>query len=344
MSLIFEALQKLDRRRAGTDSHPKLEAADLSLRSEQKTTPRWETGPEESTGEVPLSEYSQPVRFLDTVLAEPPHFADPVFAEPSFASPVLSEPALAGPALVDPVPAVPVPVIQAPSGGLAAEIHAPKDLPFSIQPPASHEPAEAAAAEPAPAELAADEPAPTVAIPAAPGPELASRAPASPVPAGLTVTEAPFQFPNPPSRVVAPNPPPPQPAAPVQAYSAAPTPVPAPAPARASAPVPAPAPARPKQGLDLTPVVERLAGLYSQQRELRELGSERKAALARLGDHLDDVRNSSDRNTREQSELFKELRGIGRRINFLAVAGLLLTAASLALSCALYLRFLNVIH
>ena len=74
------------------------------------------------------------------------------------------------------------------------------------------------------------------------------------------------------------------------------------------------------------------------------MGIERNASLARLGDHLDDVRHSSDRNTREQNELFKELRGIGRRINILALAGLVLTAASVALSCALYLHFLNVIH
>ncbi len=302
------------------DLHPKLEAADLSLRAERKTTPRWETGPEESTGEVPLSEYAEPARFLDTVLAATPHFSEPVFAEPSFASPALSEPSATSPALADPVPANDVPANRASADNLAVS-SIPIGRPFASPPPVSFEPV-----APAPAE-----PSPVVTTPAAPGPQLTARAPASLAPAGLTVTEAPFQIPPPPARTVAPIPPP-QPTGPVQAS--------APAPTRASAPPPA----RPKHGLDLAPIVERLAGLKTQQRDLRDLGTERSASLARLGDHLEEVRHSSDRNTREQSELFKELRGIGRRINLLALAGLVLTAASVALSCALYLRFLNAIH
>lgn len=314
MSLIFEALQKLDRRRAGLDLHPKLEMADLSQRAERMTAPRWETDPDESTGEVPLSEYAEVARFSDLV-DEEPLLAGPSVAVPSIAVPSLAEPSHPGPALVAEVPASPVLVNQTSADNLPVS-PAPTSRPFASPTPASFVPAA---------------PAPAVHTPAAPGPELASRAPASSAPAGLTVSEAPFQIPPPPARAVAAGRPP-QPTAPVQA------------PATAQALASASAPARPKPAVDLAPIAERLAGLRTQQRELREMGIERNASLARLGDHLDDVRHSSDRNTREQSELFKELRSVGRRINILAVAGLVLTAASVALSCALYLRFLNVIH
>ena len=301
MSLIFEALQKLDRRRAGLDSHSKLDIAELSQHAERKTMPRWETDPIESDGEVPLSEYEAPARF-----------SDPVFAEPSFAGPAFSEPSHVGPSLVDPAPVNPVLSDRTPADNIAVS-PAPTDRP---------------SASPVPASFVPPVPAPAVPSPDAPSPELAVPAPASPVfaspsPAGLTVSEAPSQSPAPPSRAVAPSRPP-QPPAPAQAF--------------------APTPTRPKSGVDLTAIMERLVELKTQQRDLRELGIERKASLARLGDHLEDVRLSSDRNTREQSELFKELRGIGKKINFVALAAVVLTAASVVLSFAVYLRFLNILH
>ncbi len=293
MSLIFEALQKLDRRRAGLDLHPKVEVAGSSEREERKTTPRWETDPLDSNGEVPLSEYAEQPRFSNPDYEVPP-VASPAVEEPSNSVLHLAEPMDADPAPVDQVPAdnapaIPVPTVD-PQAGPALEPSA----------PAPAEPAHSAEAR---------------------------SAAATPI---LTVSEIPIQVSAPDTRVV-PVSHPPQPAAP-----------------RASAPPPARAaersPARPRPAGDVVPFVELLAGLKTQQRELRELSTERKASLLRLGDHLDGVRLSSDRNTLQQSELFKDLRGIGKKINFLAIAGLVLTAASVGLSIALYLRFLNVIH
>lgn len=63
MSLIFEALQRLERRRNGVIVAPRPDADELLQHIERRPVPQWEAAPEEPAVEVYLNEPVQPSRF-----------------------------------------------------------------------------------------------------------------------------------------------------------------------------------------------------------------------------------------------------------------------------------------
>jgi hypothetical protein len=96
--------------------------------------------------------------------------------------------------------------------------------------------------------------------------------------------------------------------------------------------------------VDLEPIEHSLTELKTQQRALRDKVVEQKASLKRVEDHLEMVREATDRNTLEQQELIGELKGVGKKVNLLAIVGLGLLAVTLVFNIVLCLHVLKVIH
>jgi septal ring factor EnvC (AmiA/AmiB activator) len=91
---------------------------------------------------------------------------------------------------------------------------------------------------------------------------------------------------------------------------------------------PAPAPVQ----VDLEPVERSLTEVRTSNRELRAQVQEQGASLKRVEDHLERVREATDRNTLEQQELVEDLRSVGNRISTFAIVGLVLLLISLGLN------------
>lgn len=110
-------------------------------------------------------------------------------------------------------------------------------------------------------------------------------------------------------------------------------------------------PARPPaQQADLAPIQDGLAGLQTQQAELqtqqRDLRTqlvEQNSSLKRVEDHLEMVREATDRNTLEQQELMEDLKAVGSKVNLFALIALGLLAVSLLINVVLYLHILRVL-
>jgi hypothetical protein len=431
MSLIFEALQKLERRRSATDLRPPPEGAELYLLTERRAAPQWDTASNGSNGEGILSDSAEPFglsrptppsptrvipapagRALGSLSAPvpapstfatpsfiTPGFITPSFATPSFAtpgpaapgpilaSPVAPSPAEPSPDLVSPVvasPAEPEPVIAslaAPSPAAPSSIFASPAVPSPIElgpvvesnaapSPIVPSPIFASPAIPSPVEpgpvfesKAAPDPimpspifaSPTAPSPVEPGPVFEGKAvldPIAPSPV-LTIQAAPDPIePDPfaPSPTLAS----PAPHSPVASSPVIASPVedwppyePPSAAHRAEVAIPAPkiAPpaAPPLPAIDLTPIKSRLAGIKIQQSEIHELLVERGASFNHVEDRLENVHHASTRNTRGQHELIQELRAIGKKINFCAIAALVLVALSVVTTFGLYLRILKVL-
>ena len=351
MSLIFEALQRLERRRAGMNTAPSPEMEEMLRRIERKALPQWESAPEEPSAESNLNDAAESYRSpgptlvsmapAEPVLESPADLsavvADPIVADLAASGPVISGPEISDPVNSDPVIAGPVLTIHFAPG------------------PAPAEPALETAPAPSP-----EIPGPVLAGIAAPGPMLASANVSSPEIAPSVHADPAASIPDL-AGPMASDPVPASPAnlapalvVPVQAISAPPTPImhearfeapPEPrraeAPAPTASPAPLSAPARPENGL--TPLVERLAGIRNQQRALREMGIERGVSISRIADHLETVRNASERNTLQQKALLKDIRGIGKKLGFLAMTALGLMAASVVITLALYLHMLKII-
>ncbi len=105
-----------------------------------------------------------------------------------------------------------------------------------------------------------------------------------------------------------------------------------------ASPPPPPAPT-----VDLSPIEHGLTLLETQSRELRGQVVEQNACLGRIEDQLEMVKEATNRNTLEQEELIEELRGVGKKVNFVAVAALGLLALSVAINTAVYLHMLKFI-
>jgi hypothetical protein len=92
-------------------------------------------------------------------------------------------------------------------------------------------------------------------------------------------------------------------------------------------------PAHPPQPpVNLEPVERGLAELRSGQRDLRGQVLEQVTSLKRVEDHLERVREATDRNTLEQQELVEDLRSVSNRVSTLAIVGLVLLVLSLAVN------------
>lgn len=137
-----------------------------------------------------------------------------------------------------------------------------------------------------------------------------------------------------------------------------PTPPPPPAPPAGTALVAPPA-APPKLDFApvLTPLKENIAELKTIQSELqlahkdlqasnmqlRDQISEQNISLKRVEDHLELVREATDRNTLEQQELMEDLKSLGSRVNVVAAIAIGLLTVSLLVNLFLFMHIQRVL-
>ena len=105
-------------------------------------------------------------------------------------------------------------------------------------------------------------------------------------------------------------------------------------------PLPTPPPPPP---VNLAPIEKGLTELQTQHRELRDQVVEQNASLKRVEDHLEMVREATDRNTLEQQELLEDLKSVGNKVNVVAVIALGLLGISILLNLVLYLHIQRVL-
>ena len=108
------------------------------------------------------------------------------------------------------------------------------------------------------------------------------------------------------------------------------------------APPPPKAPPPPPP-VNIVPLQEGLADLRVQQRALRDQVLEQNASLKRVEDHLQGVREATDRNTLEQQELLEDLKSVGSKVNFFAYVAIALLFLSVIMNVVLYLQFRHII-
>lgn len=103
-------------------------------------------------------------------------------------------------------------------------------------------------------------------------------------------------------------------------------------------PAPLPAPR-----VDLAPVQASITDLKSQQAELRNQLTEQNTALKRVEDHLQLVKDATDRNTLEQQELIDDLKSMGNKVNLVAAVAVGLLVVSLVVNVFLLLHIRRVL-
>lgn len=106
---------------------------------------------------------------------------------------------------------------------------------------------------------------------------------------------------------------------------------------------PRPHPAPPQPPVNLGPLEDGLAQLQTGHLELRDQVVEQNSSLKRVEDQLGMVREATDRNTLEQQELMEDLKGVGRKVNLVALAALSLLAVSVTINIFLYLHIVRVL-
>jgi len=100
----------------------------------------------------------------------------------------------------------------------------------------------------------------------------------------------------------------------------------------------------PAPHLDLRPIENGLAELHIQQANLKDQIGDQNASLKRVEDHLEMVREATDRNTLEQQELIEDLKVISGRMNRLAFLFLALLVISVLVNIALFFHIQRVLH
>ncbi len=116
-------------------------------------------------------------------------------------------------------------------------------------------------------------------------------------------------------------------------------PAPPPPPPASTTALAPPAPVR----VDLAPIKESIAELQVMHVELREHIAEQSTSLKRVEDHLELVREATDRNTLEQQELMEDLKSMGSKVNVVAAIAIGLLAISLLVNMALYMHIQRVL-
>lgn len=91
-------------------------------------------------------------------------------------------------------------------------------------------------------------------------------------------------------------------------------------------------PPPPPVRVDLEPINRGLAEVRDSQRELKTQLQDQGTSLKRVEDHLERVREATDRNTLEQQELVEDLRSVGSRLSLFAIIGLILLVISMGLN------------
>jgi hypothetical protein len=99
----------------------------------------------------------------------------------------------------------------------------------------------------------------------------------------------------------------------------------------------------PAPRLDLQPIENGLAELQVQQANLKDQLADQNTSLKRVEDHLEMVREATDRNTLEQQELIEDLKTISGRVNRMALLFLLLMVISVVLNIFLFLHIQRVL-
>jgi len=87
----------------------------------------------------------------------------------------------------------------------------------------------------------------------------------------------------------------------------------------------------------------RLKRIQTDHRELRSQIAEQNTSLKRVEDHLELVREATDRNTLEQQELMEDLKSVGTKVNVVTLAVLAMLLASMLLNLILYLHIQRVL-
>jgi hypothetical protein len=90
--------------------------------------------------------------------------------------------------------------------------------------------------------------------------------------------------------------------------------------------------------VDLSPVEGGLADLKTQQQELRGQIQAQDSVMKKMAEQLENVREATDRNTREQEDLIDELKANSRKTNIVAFLAFVLLSASIAMNVVLYLE------
>lgn len=96
------------------------------------------------------------------------------------------------------------------------------------------------------------------------------------------------------------------------------------------------------QSLALAPIEQGFDKLRIQTLDLRDQLVEHDASVKRIDDHLERVREATDRNTLEQQELIEDLKGLGGKVKLVSLLAIGLLAISVAINLALYLHFLQI--
>jgi hypothetical protein len=101
--------------------------------------------------------------------------------------------------------------------------------------------------------------------------------------------------------------------------------------------------APPAPHIDVQPIENGLADLQIQHANLKDQIADQNVSLKRMEDHLDMVREATDRNTLEQQELIEDLKVISSRMNRLAFLCLALLVISVLVNIALFLHIQRVL-
>jgi hypothetical protein len=99
----------------------------------------------------------------------------------------------------------------------------------------------------------------------------------------------------------------------------------------------------PAPRVDLQPIENGLSEPQHQQSSLKDQMADQNTALKRVEDHLEMVREATDRNTLEQQELIEDLKAITSRVNLVAVLFLVLLLISVVLNIFLFLHIQRVL-
>ena len=99
----------------------------------------------------------------------------------------------------------------------------------------------------------------------------------------------------------------------------------------------------PAPRVDLQPIENSLTELLHKQRDFKDQLADHSTSLKRVEDHLEMVREATDRNTLEQQELIEDLKTMGNRVNLLALLFLGLLVISVLLNVFLFLHIQRVL-
>lgn len=102
-------------------------------------------------------------------------------------------------------------------------------------------------------------------------------------------------------------------------------------------------PHTPPPRVDLQPIENGISELQLQQANFKDQLADQNASLKRVEDHLEMVREATDRNTLEQQELIEDLKSITSRVNLLALLFLGLLVISVILNIFLFLHIQRVL-